>query len=130
MINFWLSNCKVKVLFRLGLGLVEWQEQKIFFLLASVAKDTQFFLLRAPTHNSFTFNLWFLYELKHKVHHFSKNLCWLFHFWLYLVFTICLVLSLYFCSAKIMDSLTLRKHEQKTVNLLKKENLSWKSFFR
>ena len=25
------------------------------------------FLSRAPTHHSFTFNLWFLYELKHKV---------------------------------------------------------------
>ena len=30
-------------------------------------KNALFFLLRAPTHHSFTFNLWFLYELKHKV---------------------------------------------------------------
>ena len=31
-------------------------------------KYALFFLLRAPTHHSFNFNLWFLYELKHKVH--------------------------------------------------------------
>ena len=30
-------------------------------------KDALFFLSRAPTHHSFTFNLRFLYELKHKV---------------------------------------------------------------
>ena len=28
-----------------------------------------FFLSRASTHHGFTFNLWILYELKHKVHH-------------------------------------------------------------
>ena len=32
-----------------------------------------FFLLRAPTHHSFTFNLGFLYELKHKV--FLSKVC-------------------------------------------------------
>ena len=30
-------------------------------------KKSLFFLLQAPTHHSFTFNLRFLYELKHKV---------------------------------------------------------------
>ena len=30
-------------------------------------KSALFFLSRAPTHDSFTFNLRFLYELKHKV---------------------------------------------------------------
>ena len=30
-------------------------------------KNALFFLSRAPTHQSFTFNLRFLYELKHKV---------------------------------------------------------------
>ena len=30
-------------------------------------KNALFSLLRAPTHHSFTFNLRFLYELKHKV---------------------------------------------------------------
>ena len=32
-----------------------------------------------PTHHSFTFNLRFLNELKHKAR-FSKNVCWIFHF--------------------------------------------------
>ena len=31
------------------------------------ARNAFFFLSRAPTHHSFTFNLQFLYELKHKV---------------------------------------------------------------
>ena len=34
---------------------------------------------RAPTHHSFTFNLRFLYELKHKVH-LSKTMSGIFHF--------------------------------------------------
>ena len=33
----------------------------------SGTKNVLFFLLRAPTHHSFTFNLQFLYGLKHKV---------------------------------------------------------------
>ena len=42
-------------------------------------KNTLFFLSRAPTHHSFTFNLRFLYELKHKVH-LSKITWGIFHF--------------------------------------------------
>ena len=38
-----------------------------------------FFLSRAPTHYSFTFNSRFLYELKHKVR-LSKSVCGIFHF--------------------------------------------------
>ena len=38
-----------------------------------------FFLLRVPTHHSFTFNLRFLYELKHKVR-LSETVCGIFHF--------------------------------------------------
>ena len=38
-----------------------------------------FFLSRAPTHHSFTFNLRFLYQLKHKIR-LSKTVCWIFHF--------------------------------------------------
>ena len=38
-----------------------------------------FFLLRAPTHYSFNFNLRFLHELKHKVR-LSKTVCEIFHF--------------------------------------------------
>ena len=43
------------------------------------AKNTLFFLSRAPTYHSFTFNLQFFYELKHKVR-LSKTLCGIFHF--------------------------------------------------
>ena len=42
-------------------------------------KNAFFFLSRAPTHHSFTFNLRFLYELKHKVR-LSKTVCGTFHF--------------------------------------------------
>ena len=41
-------------------------------------KDAFFFLSRAPTHHTFTFNLQFLYELKHKVR-LSKTV-WIFYF--------------------------------------------------
>ena len=34
---------------------------------------------QAPTHHSFTFNLRFLYQLKHKVR-LSKTVCGIFHF--------------------------------------------------
>ena len=42
-------------------------------------KNTIFFLSLTPAHESFTFNLRFLYELKHKVH-LSNSVCWIFHF--------------------------------------------------
>ena len=45
----------------------------------NVTKNAQFFLSRAPTHHSFTFNSEFLYELKHKVY-LSKTVCAMFHF--------------------------------------------------
>ena len=41
-------------------------------------KNALFFLSRAPTHHSFTFNSRFLYELKNKVH-LSKIVCGIFH---------------------------------------------------
>ena len=41
------------------------------------------FLSRAPTHHSF--NLRFLYELKHKAR-LSKTVCWIFHFQFRFVF--------------------------------------------
>ena len=37
-------------------------------------KNGLFFLSQAPTHDSFTFNLQFFYELKHKVH-LSETVC-------------------------------------------------------
>ena len=48
-------------------------------------KNALFFLSRAPTHHSFTFNLRFLYELKHKVR-LSKTVCGIFHFRFHFVF--------------------------------------------
>ena len=43
------------------------------------AKNALFFLSRAATHHSFTFDSRFLHELKHKVH-LSKNMCGIFYF--------------------------------------------------
>ena len=51
----------------------------------NVTKNTFFFLSRAPTHHSFTFNLRFLSELKHKVC-LSKTVCEVFYFPFRLVF--------------------------------------------
>ena len=48
-------------------------------------KNALFFLSRAPTHHSLTFNLRFLYELKHKVR-LSKTMRRIFHFWFCFVF--------------------------------------------
>ena len=45
----------------------------------SGVKNAHLFLSRAPTHHSFTFNLWFLYDLKHKVC-LSLTVCGIFHF--------------------------------------------------
>ena len=45
----------------------------------SGTKNALFFLSRAPTRYSFTFNLRFIYELKHKVRLF-KTMCGIFHF--------------------------------------------------
>ena len=59
-----------------------------------------FFLLQAPTHHSFTFNLPFLYELKHKVH-LSKTMCVVCHF----RFRFFLI-NVYIC----MDSLISKRH--------------------
>ena len=42
-------------------------------------KNALFFLSRAPTHHSFTFNLRFLYELKHKSRLY-KTVCEIFDF--------------------------------------------------
>ena len=42
-------------------------------------KHAHFFLSRVPTRHSFTFNLRFLYELKHKVD-FSKTVGGTFHY--------------------------------------------------
>ena len=68
------------------------------------------FLPRAPSHHSFTFNFWFLYEPKHKVRlrgEFSILISFRFYW------------SLYFCSTKCTDSLTL-KHDSFQIKTLEK----------
>ena len=49
-------------------------------------KNALFFLSRAPARHSFTFDLRFLYDLKHKVR-LSKTVCGIFHFRFSFVFT-------------------------------------------
>ena len=49
-------------------------------------KNALFFLSRAPTHHSFTFNFRFLYELKHKVQ-ISEAVGGIFHFRFLFVFS-------------------------------------------
>ena len=51
-------------------------------------KNALFFLSRAPTHHSFTFNLRFIYELKHKVR-LSKTVCGIFFLKCHNVIEVC-----------------------------------------
>ena len=53
--------------------------KKIFSDKINRTKSALFFLSRAPTHHSFTFNLRSLYELKHKVY-LSETVRGIFHF--------------------------------------------------
>ena len=53
--------------------------KKIFSDKINGTKNALFFLSRAPTHHSFTFDLWFSYELRHKVR-LSKTVCGIFYF--------------------------------------------------
>ena len=45
----------------------------------NVTKNALFFLSLGPNHQSFTFNMRFLYELKHMVR-LSKSMCGIVHF--------------------------------------------------
>ena len=84
---FWCV--KVRVLWKCIQYSIHWDKtqmlKKIPFDKISGTKNALFFLLRAPTNQSFTFNLWFLYELKYKVR-LSKTVCRIFHFWFLFVF--------------------------------------------
>ena len=53
--------------------------KKIYSDKINSTNHALFFLLRAPTHYSFNFNLRFLHKLKHKVR-LSKTVCEIFHF--------------------------------------------------
>ena len=59
--------------------------KKKFFWQNKRYKKITLFLSRAPTHHSFTFNLWFIYELRHKVR-LSKTVRGIFYFRLRFVF--------------------------------------------
>ena len=50
-----------------------------------ITKNAHFFLLRGPTHHTFTFNSRFLHKMKHKIR-LSKWMCVIFHFRFPLVF--------------------------------------------
>ena len=68
---------------------IHWNKTQIFRKFPSdkicSTKMRFFFLLRAPTHHSFIFNLWFLWELKHKVC-LSKTVYRICHFWFHFIF--------------------------------------------
>ena len=87
-----------------------------------------FFLSRASTHNSFTFNLLFLYELRHKVHHFSEIFYVVFYFWFSLV---SFLLKFTFFFTKKHGLFYFKEASTKNCEYVKKkQNLWWKSFFR
>ena len=67
-------------------------------------ENALFFLSRAPTHNGFTYNLRFLYELKHQVR-LSKNACGIFDFWFRFFF-----IKVYISFQQKESSLTLKRH--------------------
>ena len=67
----------------------------------NVTKHASFFLSRAPTHHSFTFNWLFLYEWKYKVC-LSKSMCGVFHVRFRFVF-----IKIYVFVQQSMNSLTL-----------------------
>ena len=60
--------------------------KKIPLVNINGTKNAFFFLSQTPTHHSFTFNLRFLYELKHKVR-LSKTVCVIFRFRFRFAFT-------------------------------------------
>ena len=74
---------KVRIFWKCIQYKIQWDKTKVLKKFASDkingTKNALFFLLRAPTHHSFTFNLRFLYELKHKAR-LSKTVCGIFHF--------------------------------------------------
>ena len=78
---FWYV--RVYIFWNCTIYTIQWDKIQMLkkFLLNKTnrTKNALFFLLRAPNHYSFAFNLRFLYELKHKVC-LSKTVCWIFHF--------------------------------------------------
>ena len=90
-------------------------KKKILQTKQSGTKNVLFFHLRALTHHSLTFNLRFLYELKHNVR-LSKTVSEVFYFQFRFVF----IKVLYFCLTKCMESLTLKRHNSDKTSKLNK----------
>ena len=82
---------KVCILWKCNQYTIQWDNIQILknFLSDKIngTRNALVFLSRAPAHRSFTFNLRFLYELKHKVHLF-KTVCGIFHFRFLFVFKV------------------------------------------
>ena len=84
------------------------------------------FCSQAPTHHSFFFNLWFLYQLKNKVHYFSESLGGIFHFWFSLVFTKVYI----FIQQKVWTLWTLNGASTRNCESVEKEKFVMKIFFQ
>ena len=82
--------------------------KEIFSDKINDTKNAPFFLLQAPTHHSFTFNLRFLYELKH-MFRLSKTVCKISHFRFRFAF-IKVYIFVYIFIFYILDSSTLKPH--------------------
>ena len=83
-------------------------------------KNALSFLSRAPAYHSLTFNLRFLYELKHKVR-LSKSVCGIFHFRFRSVF-ITVYQFILLLNKKLGLSLTLKRHNSfhNTITIIEK----------
>ena len=86
----------------------------------SGTKNALFFLLRATANHSFTFNLRFLYVLKHKIH-LSTTACCIFYFRFFFVF----IKFYIFFQTKCMDFMTLNRHNFFQNNKNSKATLSF-----
>ena len=83
------SYVKVCVFWKCISDTIHWKKyinlKKNPFNKINDTKNALFFLSLAPTHHSFTSNLRFFYDLKHKVC-LSKAVCRIFHFWFRFIF--------------------------------------------
>ena len=76
---FWYV--KVCILWKCVQYTIHWVKTQMLEKVSSdkIDKNVVVFLSRVPTHHSLTFNLQFLYELRHR-NRLSKTLCGIFHF--------------------------------------------------
>ena len=91
-----LKNYSIHYTLTLNTNVKKFPSDKI-----NVTKNAFFFLSRAPTNHSLTFNSPFFFELKHKVH-LPKSVRGIFFHFQFCLFS--------FCSIKSMDFLNLKRH--------------------